>query len=224
MPKARARRATAVPIRPMPMMPSRLPQMRWPSIQVGDQPLPFSVLEDFQAFGEPARHRQDQRHGHVGGVFGQHAGRIGDGDAALMRGRHVDIVDAVAEIGDQLEPLAGLIDHLGVDLVGDGRHQHVGALRRLDEFGLASSDGRRALSSTSNSSRMRVSTLSGSLRVTTTRGFFRFAMFRRHSNRSSRACKPSGDASTIVLRCRAVQGSLTGIADIRHASAWFLSS
>ena len=30
-----------LPIRPMPMMPSRLPQMRWPSIQVGDQPAHF---------------------------------------------------------------------------------------------------------------------------------------------------------------------------------------
>ncbi len=36
--EGRARRATAWPIRPMPMMPSRLPQMRLPSIQVGDQP------------------------------------------------------------------------------------------------------------------------------------------------------------------------------------------
>ena len=39
------------------------------------------------AFDQPARHRQDQRHGHVGGVLGQHARRIGDGDAALNRGR-----------------------------------------------------------------------------------------------------------------------------------------
>ena len=39
MPKARARSASAWPMRPMPMMPSRLPVMRRPSIQVGDQPL-----------------------------------------------------------------------------------------------------------------------------------------------------------------------------------------
>ena len=38
-PKAFALRATAVPMRPMPTMPRRLPQMRWPSIQVGDQPV-----------------------------------------------------------------------------------------------------------------------------------------------------------------------------------------
>ena len=49
----------------------------------------------------------------------------------------VDIVDAVAEIGDQLELLAGLAEHRGVDAVGDGRHQHVGGLHRLGELGLA---------------------------------------------------------------------------------------
>ena len=55
------------------------------------------------AFGEPPRHREDQRHGHVGGVLGEDARRVGHGDAALQRGRHVDVVDAVAEIGDQLQ-------------------------------------------------------------------------------------------------------------------------
>ena len=98
--------------------------------------VPLAVLEDFQPFSEPPRHREDQRHRHVGGVFGQHARGIGDDDAALMRRDNVDIVDAVAEIGDQLEPAPGLLDHLGVDLVGDCRHQHVGALRGLGEFSL----------------------------------------------------------------------------------------
>jgi hypothetical protein len=70
-------------MRPMPMMPSRLPQMRWPSIQVGDQPGQFLPLgQDRGALDQPARHREDQRHGHVGGVFGQHARRVGHGDAA----------------------------------------------------------------------------------------------------------------------------------------------
>ena len=45
---------------------------------------PFAVAgEHGRALGEPARHREDQRHGHVGGVFGEHARRVGDGDAAL---------------------------------------------------------------------------------------------------------------------------------------------
>ena len=128
----------------MPMMPSRLPQMRWPSIQVGDQPVQsLSAVSTVRAFDEPARHRQDQRHGHVGGVLGEHAGRVGDGDAALHGGGDVDIVDAVAEIGDQLELLAGLAEHRGVDAVGDGRHQHVGGLHRLGELRLASSACRR---------------------------------------------------------------------------------
>jgi hypothetical protein len=63
---------------------------------------PFTIAGEYlRAFGEPAWHRQDQCHGHIGGVFGQHAGRIGHRDAALHRRRHVDIIDTVAEIGDE---------------------------------------------------------------------------------------------------------------------------
>ena len=45
MPKARARLASAWPMRPMPMIPSRLPVIRRPSIQVGVQPAhcPFGM-------------------------------------------------------------------------------------------------------------------------------------------------------------------------------------
>ena len=127
------------------------------------------------ALHQPPRHRQHQRHGHVGGVFGEHAGRVGDGDAALHGGRDVDIVDAVAEIGDQLELFAGLRQHRGVDPVGDGRHQDVGGATASSSWacviGLSS-----GLSRASNSSRMRSSTLSGSLRVTMTSGFLAFGM------------------------------------------------
>ncbi len=55
----------------------------------------------------------------------------------------VDIVDAVAEIGDQLELVAGLAEHRGVDAVGDGRHQHVGDLGGLGKLAPGSSACRR---------------------------------------------------------------------------------
>jgi hypothetical protein len=42
------------------------------------------------------RDRHDQRHGQVGGVLGQDAGRVGDDDAARVGGGDVDIVDAIA--------------------------------------------------------------------------------------------------------------------------------
>ena len=65
---------------------------------------PFAFAgEHLRALGQAPRHGEDQRHGHVGGVLGEDAGRIGHGDAALHGGRDVDIVDAVAEIGDQLQ-------------------------------------------------------------------------------------------------------------------------
>ena len=49
---------------------------------------------------------------------------------AGVGGGDVDVVDAGAEVGDQLQLLAGRGDDAGVDAVGDGRHQHVGARHR----------------------------------------------------------------------------------------------
>ncbi len=96
---------------------------------------PVAVVdENAGAFDQPARHGEDQRHGHIGGVLGQDAGRVGDGDAALNGGGDVDIVDAVAEIGDQLELLARFRQHRGIDAVGDGRHQHVGDFYRVGKL------------------------------------------------------------------------------------------
>ncbi len=120
----------------MPMMPSRLPQMRWPSIQVGDQPVQclLAVLEQRRALGQPARHRQDQGHGHVGRVLGQHARRVGDDDAAHARGVEVDVVDAVAEVGDQFQLRPGLGQQGAVEPVGHRRHQDVRRLHGLAEL------------------------------------------------------------------------------------------
>ena len=81
-----------------------------------------------------ARRGQHQRHRHVGCVLGQHARRVGDGDAAMARGVEIDMVDAGAERGDQLELRTGLAQHAAVDAVGDGRHQYVRGLHRLDEL------------------------------------------------------------------------------------------
>jgi hypothetical protein len=86
------------------------------------------------ALDQPARHREDQRHRHVGGVLGQHFRCVGDGDAAGMRRRHVDIVDAVAEIGDQPELAVGRVDDVGVDVIGHRRHQHVGGAHGLGQL------------------------------------------------------------------------------------------
>jgi hypothetical protein len=47
------------------------------------------------------------------------------------------MIDAVAEIGDQLQLVAGLHQHRLVDAVGDRRHQHLGLLDGGDELGLA---------------------------------------------------------------------------------------
>ena len=84
---------------------------------------------------QPARHGEDQRHRHVGGVLGQHARRVGDGYAARQGLLDVDMVEAVREAGDQLQLLARLGEDGAVDAVGDGRHQHVGHFHCLDQLG-----------------------------------------------------------------------------------------
>ena len=66
-------------------MPSRLPAMRWPDQRGRAPALPLALLHQHPALGQPARHREDQRHRHVGGVLGEHARGVRDHDAALQR-------------------------------------------------------------------------------------------------------------------------------------------
>ena len=118
-------------------MPSRLPQMRWPEHPGGAPAGPIGLAgEHACALGQPPRHGENERHGHIGGVLGEDAGRIGHGDAALHRGGDVDVIDAVAEVRDQPQPLARLAEHGPVDLIGHRRHDDVGGLGGLDELRL----------------------------------------------------------------------------------------
>ncbi len=119
----------------MPTMPMRLPCRRPPSIEVGLQPDHLPLAHQPLALAHAARRGQHQRHRHVGGVLGQHARRVGDGDAALAGGVEIDMVDARAERGDQLQLRPGLRQHAAVDPVGHRGHQHVGRLHGLDELG-----------------------------------------------------------------------------------------
>ena len=124
------------------------------------------------ALDDPARHGQDQRHGHVGGVLGQHARRVGNDDATMRAVSRSILSTPVPKLAMSLSCGSGLRSIGTVDAVGDGGHEHV-----RDLTASASSACVIGLSSTlscgSNSSHIRVSTTSGSLRVTITRGFLR---------------------------------------------------
>src|SRR5260370_25545522 len=48
----------------------------------------------------------------------------------------MDIVHAVAEIGDELEPLARLAEYRAVDVIGDRRHQDIDGFPRLHQLRL----------------------------------------------------------------------------------------
>src|SRR5437879_2027125 len=131
----------------------------------------LALGEDRGAFDQPPRHRENQRHGHVGGIFGQNFRRVGHGNAARMRGDDVDIVDTIAEIGDQPQLAVGSLRNSSVI-----SSVTVGTRISADRTASAICSGvigvSSRLSRASNNSRMRVSIESGSLRVTTTRGFF----------------------------------------------------
>ena len=99
--------------------------------------VPLAMLEHLEALGEPPRHRKDECHGHVGSVLCEDTRRVGHDDAVRVRRLDVDVVDAGAEIGDQLELIAGLADHGVVDAIRDGGNQHVRDLHRVCEVGLA---------------------------------------------------------------------------------------
>ena len=86
--------------------------MRCPSIQLRRPTLESLRFKLLRTFDQPPRHGEDKRHRHVGGIFGQDARRVGNGDAALERGFDVDVVHAIAEIRDQLEIRPGAHQHL----------------------------------------------------------------------------------------------------------------
>ena len=125
-----------MPIRPMPTMPSRLPQIRWPSIEVGPQP----VQPPLRISLSPSASRRDTARisaivmSAVSSV--RTPGRVGHDDAAPLGRGEVDMVDPGAKRGDQLESGPGCGQHLGIDSVGDGRHQDIGPLHGGDQLRL----------------------------------------------------------------------------------------
>ena len=95
------------------------------------------IFQQSGPFREPARHRQDQRHGHIGGVFRQYARCVGDDDAAVARCIEIYVVHAGTKIRDQLELRSGLGNQGAIDLVRDSGNQDLRDLDRLGEFGPA---------------------------------------------------------------------------------------
>ena len=88
--------------------------------------MPLLIGDDLGPFGNPSRHRHDQCHGHIGRVFGQHPRRICDRNTARKGRLHIDIVNAIAEIGDQTQIFSRLRQNSGIDPVSYGRHQNIG--------------------------------------------------------------------------------------------------
>ena len=96
--------------------------------------LPVAEPDGALAFRQPPRNREDQRHRHVGGVLGEHPRRVGDRDAAPFRRPQIDVVDAGREAGDQPQVVARPVEDVGVQPVGDRRHEDVGPARGVDQL------------------------------------------------------------------------------------------
>src|SRR5690606_4652938 len=80
-----------------------------------------------------ARRRHEQRPGEVRGGVVEHAGGVGDPDALLRRRRHVDVVVAHRDVGDDLE-VGAAGEEVRVEAVHDGRHRAVLALQPPGEL------------------------------------------------------------------------------------------
>ena len=130
-----ARRATAWPIRPMPMMPRRLPPMRWPSIQVGDQPGQF--LPSVRIEAPSISRRGTARISAMVMSAVSSVKTFGVLVTVMPRamGRDdLDIVDAVAEIGDQFQPAVGLVENIGVIMSVTVGTSDIGGADRLGDL------------------------------------------------------------------------------------------
>ena len=92
------------------------------------------VAQVARAFRQAAGHGEDQRHGHVGRILGQHAGCVRYRNAATASTLHIDIVDAGAELRDEPQFLARMGKKPSVDPVRYGRYQHIGLADRIGEF------------------------------------------------------------------------------------------
>ena len=101
----------------------------------------FVVDEHSGAFSQTTRNREDQRHGHIGGILGQHPRRIRYRNTATQRRRNVDMIDAVSVVGDQLESVSGLAEYRRVDAVGHRGDEHIRALHCVRKLG----DGQRPI-------------------------------------------------------------------------------
>jgi hypothetical protein len=70
------------------------------------------------ALGDAARSGHQKGEGKVGGRIGQDARRVSDGNAAGRAGRHIDVVEADREVGDDFEAGTRPIQELIVNALG----------------------------------------------------------------------------------------------------------
>ncbi len=153
----------------MPRMPRAAPFN--PATQHGRRrpAAPIARLHDTHPFGHAAGHGQNQRHHHIGGIFGHHTGRVRHMDAPLTGGCHIDMVHTCAvswRSASACHPPAQQSSRRSGSVIV--RHQHIRTAASHRPVRSGSSACRHHAIRRRTSSFIRVSTTSGNRRVTTT--------------------------------------------------------
>jgi len=91
------------------------------------------LAHDLLAFAKAAGDVEDEGHREVSGIVRKHPGRVRDHDALRLGSGKVDMVDACAIAGDELEPGRGGRDNLCIDTVCDRRYKNVAIGHRGDQ-------------------------------------------------------------------------------------------
>jgi len=95
---------------------------------------PFALAHQLLPFHQTAGNRQDKRHGHISGVFGQHIWGIGHNDATFAGDGEINMVHAGAKTGDHFQAVASRIQYVFVNLVGYSWDQNFRARNRIQHL------------------------------------------------------------------------------------------
>ena len=106
-----------------------------PSQQIGGRPtLPVSRLHCCQTIRHTARHSKNESHCHIGCIIGQHTGCVGNKNTILAGRVDINMIDTGTIICDQFQPVTSLPYQLGINRVGNRRHQNIRIGNRCNYF------------------------------------------------------------------------------------------
>src|SRR5262249_11926246 len=89
---------------------------------------PLAGLDEFFRRVEFARDRAEDEQRKFGGCFGQHVGRVAEGDSKEICGLTIDVVKACRYLSDDLESRGCGLEYVAIDFVSKGGDERVHAV------------------------------------------------------------------------------------------------